>query len=44
MQVEMGALYGSQWADLDDSALSSQFLAEGSHVSVDRCGRLADHS
>jgi hypothetical protein len=40
MQVDMGALYGGAWADLGDTAPSSQFLAEGSPISVDPCGRL----
>jgi uncharacterized protein YqjF (DUF2071 family) len=39
-QVDMGALYGEAWADLGDTEPSSQFLAEGSPISVDPCGRL----
>jgi len=40
MQVAMGDLYGPQWADLSDTPPSSQFVAEGSPVSVEPCGRL----
>jgi hypothetical protein len=40
MQLEMGRLYGPQWADLDEVAPSSQFVAEGSPVRVEPCGRL----
>ena len=42
MQVEMGTLYGPEWADLSGASLSSQFLAEGSPVSVEPCGRLVE--
>lgn len=39
-KVDMGALYGDSWADLTTAAPSSQFLAEGSAISVEPCGRL----
>lgn len=40
MSVDMEALYGPDWSDLSQSAPSSQFLAEGSPVSVEPCGRV----
>jgi uncharacterized protein YqjF (DUF2071 family) len=39
-EVDMGALYGEAWADLTETTPSSRFLAEGSAISVDPCGRL----
>jgi hypothetical protein len=41
MQVDMGALYGGAWADLSEVTPSSQFVAEGSPVSVDLWGRVS---
>lgn len=42
IDVDMGSLYGQAWADLTASKPSSQFLAEGSAISVEHCGRIKD--
>jgi uncharacterized protein YqjF (DUF2071 family) len=39
-QIDMTALYGRQWSDLETTNASSQFLAEGSEVVVEPWGRL----
>ena len=39
-EVDMGVLYGDAWADLTEATPSSRFLAEGSAISVEPCGRL----